>query len=76
MKNFTQTVQQRKAIEYLMCNDAMFRSIAYRMATGTPTEAAWIALECAAWMAEKVKNIAPQMDVSEKEKREGYPLST
>ena len=76
MKNFTQTVQHRKAIEYLMCNDATFRSIAYRMASGTPTEAAWVALECAAWLSDKVKAIAPQMDVSEKEKREGYPLST
>ena len=76
MKNFTQTVQQHKAIEYLIKNDATFRSIAYRMANGKPVEAAWIALECAAWLADKVKNIAPQMDVSEKEKREGYPLST
>ena len=76
MKNFTEAVQKRKAIEYLMCNDATFRSIAYRMSSGTPIEAAWIALECATWLADKVKNIAPQMDVSEKEKREGYPLST
>ena len=76
MKNFTQTVQQHKAIEYLIQNDPTFRSIAYRMANGTPVEAARIALECATWLANKVKDIAPQMDVSEKEKREGYPLST
>ena len=76
MKNFTQTVQQHKAIEYLIQNDATFRSIAYRMANGTPIEAAWIALECATCLADKVKDVAPQMDVSEKEKREGYPLST
>lgn len=75
MKNFTETVQQRKAIEFLMCNDATFRSIAYRMSTGNAVEAAWIAVESAAFLAGRIKAIAPQMDVSEKEKREGYPLS-
>ena len=75
MKDFTQTVQQRKAIEYLMCNDALFRSIAYRMSTGTPCEAAWLAVELGTTLADKIKNIAPQMDVSEKEKREGYALA-
>lgn len=74
MKNFTEAVQQRKAIEFLMCNDATFRSIAYRISTGTAVEAAWIAVECAKFLADRIKNIAPQMDVSEKEKREGYPL--
>lgn len=74
MKNFTESVQQHKAIEHLMCNDATFRSIAYRMSTGTPVEAAWIAVECATFLADRIKNIAPQMDVSEKEKREGYPV--
>lgn len=75
MKDFTETVQQRKAIEHLMCNDPMFRAISYRMSTGTPEEAAWLAVECAGLLRDKVKNIAPQMDVSETEKRKGYPLA-
>lgn len=57
-----------------MCNDAMFRAIAYRMSTGTPEESVWLAVECGAELTRKIKNIAPQMDVSEQEKREGYPL--
>lgn len=76
MKNFTETVQQRKAIEFLLCNDAVFRSIAHRMSTGTPEESIWIAVECAKMLSEKINNIAPQMDVSASEKREGYPLPT
>ena len=75
MKDFTKTVQQLKAIEHLMCNDTLFRSIAYSMSRGTPCEAAWIAIELGATLTEKIKNIAPQMDVSEKEKREGYQLA-
>jgi len=75
VKDFTKTVQQLKAIEHLMCNDALFRSIAYRMSTGTPCEAAWIAVELGTTLTDKIKNIAPQMDVSEKEKREGYQLA-
>ena len=75
MKDFTKTVQQLKAIEHLMCNDALFQSIAYRMSTGTPFEAAWIAVELGTTLADKIKNIAPQMDVSENEKRQGYELA-
>ena len=74
MKNFTEAVQQHKAIEFLMCNDPLFNSIAYRISTATPDEAVWIAVECGALLRDKVKNTAPQMDVSEQEKREGYPL--
>ena len=74
MKNFTETVQQRKAIEHLMDNDVLFRAIAYRMSTGTPHEAVWLAVECSTILSGKIKNIVPQMDVNEQEKREGYPL--
>ena len=74
MKNFTETVQQRKSIEYLINNDVLFRAISYRMSTGTPHEAVWLAVECATILRDKIKNTAPQMDVSEQEKHEGYPL--
>ena len=74
MKNFVETVQHRKAIEHLIANDVVFRSVAYRMATSTPDESVLIAVECAAMLSEKIKNTAPQMDVSEREKRDGYPL--
>jgi hypothetical protein len=74
LRDFTKTVQQQKAIEYLLQNDAVFRSVAYRMSTGTPAEAAWVALECTQTLLDKVKNIAPQMYVSDKEKREGYSV--
>jgi hypothetical protein len=75
MKDFTKTVQQFKAIEYLMSHNVLFRSIAFRMSTATPSEAAWIAAEYGTTLRDKIENIAPQMDVSEKEKREGYQLA-
>ena len=74
MKNFTESVQHRKAIEYLMHTDVLFRLVAYQMATSTPDEAVLVAVECAAMLSDKIKITAPQMNVSDREKREGYPL--
>jgi hypothetical protein len=74
VKNFTESVQHRKAVEYLAANDVVFRSVAYRMSVSTPEEAVLIAVECAEMLSHKIKITAPQMDVSEQEKREGYPL--
>jgi hypothetical protein len=75
MKTFVEAVRQRKAIERLLQNDAVFRSIAYRMSAATPEESVWIAVECATFLSDRIKDMAPQMDVSEKEKREGYSPS-
>ncbi len=73
MGSFEGQVKKLKAVEWLLQNDVVVRAAAMGMSESA-TSAIMFAAEYGDSIREKVHRVADRMTVTDRERREGYPL--
>lgn len=70
---FESTVKRHKAVEWLMCNDHTFRVLMDTIKQ-SPFNAVAVMGDWSLWIMSRVDEISEEMEVTEQERVEGYPL--